>query len=976
MQEHRRDLADLNLPDIPDLPSSNRPSTLQPNDDIPEESDNVEASEDDPNAFEANTFDPPPRIAARFYRPSTNRRKSSAASSRRNSISSTQSIQSDSSYRTACRNNHVAQYLRRASIIESRKARLQAKEAHAEQVRLRATLAKTAPRASNSEERALAAQQAREKHLAQVAATCAEEVRRAKRIAEEMRERRATEEERYRIEIEEKQADAEKRRMEYKRNNFRRPRTASTPPGADIKKHTVIAMTHTERETAVKCLQRAWRTRRRKQIIDEFTKLRLSIDNVHATTFEEVRALLCDDGVLKTTAQLLDLFDIQPFGEESQDPQADTRTFLSAYLLLGHPTHVMNQDGDQEQDVLQKAKNLIISFEAALAKTIASNRYMAPSTFVEALHLSHSAYVTSFADWKTKDKTILIELLLQDFVNLDAIWQTVKDDTEGQVADDYQHAIRENQVGLLARLRKLAGPDRASVLIRKAIRDSRRQKQVQRRKPVGDSKPRVLPTERVHPNIAHGEAMTPAADTMAALVSSPTSMSPEANTVSQYFSSAMPSNRVITHELVMDKDYRVDSSSQSAYREEMNRKICSWMKDAFEKGQGDQWTVATATHVRHKLLSLLAGSKGSMYQLIAETLDPELIQRQCAQGVFSYQNFFNFMSTILPKLCAPVRDEEVKAVAGDLRQFGGLDDMIEKLLKVFHMIDVLSLDYSNFLLSNVAAKLIKEAPQYENRHFERDLKDGKITLQKTRQWWNNASVNILTEVDRLDPSQRPTSQKIYARGLVDIAIATSPLRDNDVPETLELDKSRIARMREQSTRIAVIGSILLGAKNLLKRDVRSQWRSESNRMWDILKASPTACDDPATVTKIMSILESSHTLPPATKAQLQSTVTRLLSQASAGRLTDPVAKVLFSRLKQHIFSRVSASSSGERIRAVSTASESLATAGLPEFGTIVGGMVQLLNRVSDADREAHGVWYEEIAKENESRGDGEESGSA
>src|SRR5277367_623684 len=142
-------------------------------------------------------FTPPPRIAARFYKPTNNRRKSSAASSRRNSISSAhshQSLASNRSYHGGPQSNHVAQHLRRASIIESRKARLADRAAHAEKVRLRAALAKAAPRSTNnSEERALAAQQAREKNLAEIVASCAEEVKRAKGIAESMKEKREAE---------------------------------------------------------------------------------------------------------------------------------------------------------------------------------------------------------------------------------------------------------------------------------------------------------------------------------------------------------------------------------------------------------------------------------------------------------------------------------------------------------------------------------------------------------------------------------------------------------------------------------------------------------------------------------------------------------------------------------------------------------------------------------------------------------------
>jgi hypothetical protein len=126
--------------------------------------------------------------------------------------------------------------------------------------------------------------------------------------------------------------------------------------------------------------------------------------------------------------------------------------------------------------------------------------------------------------------------------------------------------------------------------------------------------------------------------------------------------------------------------------------------------------------------------------------------------------------------------------------------------------------------------------------------------------------------------------------------------------------------------------------------------------------------DPTTPAKISSLLESSHNMPPSTRAQLASTITRLLTQAESGKLSDPVLKVLFQRLKTHIFNRVSASSSGERVKAASTATEGLATTGLPEFVSQVAGICDQLSKVSDVDRKTHGKWYEEIAEEMENGG--------
>jgi len=955
-----------------------------PNDDIPEEAEDMNLS-DANDTSSPQAWNPPPRLAARFCRQSSasTRRKSSAASSRRNSISSTHSHQSNRSYHggRSSQSNQVAQHLRRASIIESRKARLAERAAHAEQVRLRAALAKRATtRSSNSEERALAAQQAREKHLAQVAAACAEEVKRAKKVAEDMKERKAADEKRYRIEVEERLAEAEKRRAEYKRvSHLRRPRTGSAA-AMEIKKTVVQVVLGLDDDTAAKRIQKAWRIKRRKQMFEAFFELGLTIDRVRETSFEEMGLLLNEEQVLSTTLRLLQLLHLQ-HEEDRPTMQTGTRNFLSAYLILGRPAEVLSsKDGDQEKDLINKAKDLMIGFESLLMKAMASKIYAIDPTLQENLAMYHSAYLTAFTDWKARDASALIEGMVGSFVSLDAIWQSVKDDTDGEVASDYKEGIRENQVILLSKIRKLAGPDRASMLIKKAIRESRKAKAA-RRKPVGDLRPRVAVETSMDEGSATGSDQTVSATTAATSHIQQPAATPnglQASALTRLFST-VPPNRILVHELAIDKEYRINTEPNSELRDAINREVCDGMRKGFEQGEGNQWTVAMAENVRGKLLRLLKQGN-SMYTLIGETLDPEFIRRQCAQGVFSYERFFSFMASILPKLCAPFRDEAVKALCDELQEFGSLESMIEKLFKLLHVIDLLSLDYSNFLLMGAAPKLIEESAGYEQRMFANDLGAGTITLHKTKCWWRNASVNILTEADRRDPLHRPTTQKIYAWGLVDLAIAAAPLQDKDVPETLHLDTVRLFDIRGDAVRITTIGAILLTAKNLLKRDVRSQWKAEATRMWDALKSAGYSNneDDSSNgssstmAKKILSVIESSRPLPTATKDTLTSTIGRLLQQAEAGRLTDPVMKVLFQRLKTHILNRLSASSSGERVRAASTATEGLASSGLAEFVGQVGEIVEVLTRVSEVDRKAHGMWYEQISLEAEGMGERED----
>lgn len=944
----------------------------------------MEDEEEEPS----QQYGPPPHIAARFYRNHNNtRRKSSATSSRRNSLSSAHSHTSSSIRRSStsgCQSTYVAQHLRRASIIESRKARLADRAAHAEQVRLRAALVKAAPRGSNSntEERALAAQLAKEKYLAKVAATCAEEVARAKRIAEEVKERKLAEEARVRSEMEERHAEVEKRRAEYQRNlQVRRARRADSAEKklgvleevADVDEEVVMEEDVLEdssrmEDAAARRVQSAWRMYQRKVPVLAFRKLDMTAHRAQNTTFEDLTALVAETTIIESTTAILTHIGLQ----EAHDANAalNTRTFLSSFLIVGHPVAVLtNNNGTQEQDLIHKASELVSLFEASVARLDSWNNSTPNAMQLETLSQSYTAYTSAFAAWRLQDSSVLIEGMVASFVELDAIWQTVKDDDRGEVAGEYKQGIRDNQVMLLSRIRKLAGPDRADFLIKKAIRESRRRRP--KKRPAAEVRPRGV------------ETIAPATSSEDAVEAAGLPMTPIGSGEIDRLFTPMPSNRILTHELAINKDYKLEDRN-SEIRDHLYRSICESMKAGFEAGNGALWTTSTAQNIREKLLRMLKPGN-SMHTMITEALDLESIHRQCQQGVFSYSGFFEFMANVLPKLCAPFRDQEVKTFADELRAEGNGDElgaMIDKLFKLLRMVDVLSLDYSNFMIMSAAPTLIKESAGYEQRMFAQDLQAGRTSLNHTKRWWIQAHSALTSEADRRDPdnvrnaSDRPNPTKVYTHGLIETVICQDELDSAFLPETLHLDVERLRQLRVKAIRVVVIGAILLTTKNLLKRDVRSQWKSEASRLWQLLSTEPysTTDEEPTTAQKAFSILETAHNMPASTKSAISGTISRFFAQAaeigtnSGVRFTDPVLKVLFQRLKSHVLARLSAESSAERVRAASSASDKLAASGMAEFTTQVAGIVDSLEQVRKVDWAGHGMWYERIVREVEEGG--------
>lgn len=964
--------------------------------DIPEETDVEMVSNEHPESLAL-----PPHIAARFYRKSCGRSRASAPSSRRSSMSSLHSHHSNISSHGGPQSDHVAQHLRRASIIESRKARLADRAAHGEKVRLRAAVAKAASK-NVREERAAAAQHAREKVLADITAKCEEEVRRAKKKAEDMKERKAAEHDRLRLEMAEKFAEAEKRRLLYQQNT-RRPRTASLP-AVEEKKVAKTVLRQLNQDTAAKIIQRTWRSHHSKKVTNEFLALDLALGRIRAMSFEEVGALLSEEKVLATTAKFLRLCGLQDTEGGALGERGAVRTFLSSYLILAHPAQVLSRDGEQEEDLIGKARDLLVVFEQVVShlSSACNSSSMSFSTEVQVLLETYNVFFSAFHAWKSHDSTVLVEIMLAQFVELELIWQTVKDDRAGGAADDYQQGIRQNQILLLARLKRLAGPDKAMGMVKEALRKAKRD-----RKRSGSSQQAIPRATSVPPSseLLPDSVPSPMSETFSNVAEAPHKTPGEHVTPHDRFTkvlTALPENRALVHELLVNKEFKIDQTPYTEVRRQIMQHLCEQMRVGVAAGDGTTWIVAMASVIQDRLLrSLKPGN--SLHVLISEVLDKSHIENQCNAGTFSYDSFFNFMGTILPKLCAPFRDPDVRAFSEDTS-----GDAIDRLARLMGIIDLMSLDHTNFMLQVAAPQLIEEGPGYEQRAFEKSMSDGSVTLEKVRQFWQSNRKVVIDEMkkrdlENLNTDPQPPPAKIYAQGLVDLAVSNSPVTDDMIPETLDLDLQRIHGLHARAYKIVATASILLTAKNLLKRDVRSQWKTEAERIMslDLTDIKPE---------RVQSILESTHPMPPATRTQISSTIKRVLAPAAAASrdaaasaipypsvsvytgeflskelpnhsssnssadqspsaatatatFTDPVARLMLSRLRTHILTRLSASSASERVRATSTASQSLAAAGMPEFVSEVGKIVDSLGKIREVDWMCHGTVYEEIWSE-------------
>ncbi|GKT44415.1 t-SNARE affecting a late Golgi compartment protein 2 [Colletotrichum spaethianum] len=947
------------------------------------------------DADDGRIFTPPPHIAARFYRSSQGLSRFVTPQLH---LLGPLPLLLDPDLHPPWRpqSKQIAQHLRRTSFLEDRKARLADRAAHAEKVRLRAAMAKATHRdTSLSEERALAAQQARERNLAEIVASCAEEVKRAKAVAETMKDKRERELVKLRIQMEERLAEAERRREELKnRNASKRARGQSLmsrkPTETSSNATDSDAPLLSEHDAAAR-LQWWWKSRMRKRAVAEFSELGLTIDGVRDTSFDEVLELLGQEKVLVRTARILRICGLQEGETGSVDEMAAVRTFLSAFLILGHPTQVLsNKDGtgDREQvgllqpqplprndlanpqlqDLVTKARDLLISFENIMSRLTAANNYTPPPTLRSALPEIYATFYNAFLAWKSRDSESLVQLMLLQFVELDMILQTVQESTDDAAVEQYRESIKSNQVQLIVRIKKLAGQERGKKMIADAVRKARKARAA--KKPTGDMKPRVAENAPGEASATAESLVSPESQT---LTPPPTPAKghtkPQPIEFKPGFSGLLPDNRIVVHELAINREYRIPASEYREHRTALQIPLFAGMRVSMEEDNLDAsfgYFIIMMRYFKDNLQRLVKAG-AYMHNTIGEILDTEVAERQFQMGSFSYEKFFVSMASLLPKLCAPFRDDEVKDLVDNKLQNGSLVDRVEALTE---FVDLMLCDYVNYMFSTAAPQLIESAPEYEKRRFATALETGQHGLDAAEAAWRAARSKVLAEARKRDPEginhpkSRPTDDKIYAQLLVDCFTQPAPIAVDTVPEMLGLDYKRMTRLSLASQRIVTTGAILLQCKNLLKRDVRTPWKTEATRITAVLEADHENMG--SIVQGVMAALEGGRSMPAATKTHLKALVTKVLnasqdSMKKSVEPTEPVLRLLLARLRGHMNARLTAGSTKEKLNAATTAHEKLAGLGLAEFAVQVREMLDEISKVGAVDRAAHGMWWNEVA---------------
>ncbi|EPS35710.1 hypothetical protein H072_10827 [Dactylellina haptotyla CBS 200.50] len=924
----------------------------------------------------------PPHLAARFYKPkkpAQRRRSSSASSTGPGYIHPTERA-----------------YSRRQKFLESRKSRLAAKALHGEKVRSRVNQHGShqalSQRLQALNESLAAAKEAREALLAKTAAACASEVAKAKAVAEEVRLKREDSIRAIKDGMADKLNAAEERRQELlKARQNRRPRGSSASLKTTTEINEVVEplrkaardgarsvsppqreLTAEEtRDGAARRIQRNWLAHRNAVVVTDFANRGFTIGSIQTMPFEIATATIQDAELVKATGNLLQLGGILEESDKAINITKACRTFLSAYLILGHPAEVLSNDGENEKTLITQSRDLLCAFESWISTANNYNGFRGTPTRRQALIDAYQPFSIAFNAWKERDQIELINGMINQFVELDALWQKVKDDSEPQVAIEFKESIQENQMMILSRMKAIGGK-KATEMLRKAIARSRRK--LLRKQ--ADKKPRAVASGEETANAAPqsvdiNTAMQQVEEGAKADEDSALSY----QTAFEDDSRFKLTNRHLAHELLLNRSFRFKERSKNQIEQtveyQAKKAFYDIMREDIAEGELEKWIPSMAETVRQKLLRLVPQGS-SVHQMIANAIDIELIMQQCRAKTYDHVSFFTFLYSLLPKLCSPARDEACQELINDSSPE---QDYISRLEKLIDFLELMQLDHANYQLMMAAPQIIPHAIQYEQLLFAEDLTAGRFDLSQTKNWLKPVVSERLAELAARDvenvnhPRQQPTVLSLLNQAYVSLVIHLNRLETIVVPETFHLDLERLLDLYKEVNTVVVSSAMLLTVKSLLRKDARTAWKGLKDKSVELTTTNNVSIDDKAEQIANFVKEDLVTTVTDAQLGHIKSAAKRLLGNFetaktgdTSGLLADPVVKVMLSRLRGFVLARLNAQTPKDKVRLASSASETLTSFGMTEQVAEVGAIVETMLALAVVNRECYGKWYEEIVK--------------
>uniref|UniRef100_A0A5F8HJE2 T-complex 11 like 2 n=1 Tax=Monodelphis domestica TaxID=13616 RepID=A0A5F8HJE2_MONDO len=175
------------------------------------------------------------------------------------------------------------------------------------------------------------------------------------------------------------------------------------------------------------------------------------------------------------------------------------------------------------------------------------------------------------------------------------------------------------------------------------------------------------------------------------------------------------SNMTLAHEIAINENFHVKQGALWAGGGE-EKQVTSEAFESENWDPGKNEISPAQFDPMETLLSFLTPGGNRLRTQISEVLDTELIRQQAEHNAVDIQGLASYVISTMGKLCAPVRDDDIK----ELKATGNI---VELLRQIFHVLDLMKIDMVNFTIKSLRPHLQRQLVDYERTKFQEILEE-------------------------------------------------------------------------------------------------------------------------------------------------------------------------------------------------------------------------------------------------------------
>ncbi|XP_022375033.1 T-complex protein 11-like protein 2 [Enhydra lutris kenyoni] len=281
------------------------------------------------------------------------------------------------------------------------------------------------------------------------------------------------------------------------------------------------------------------------------------------------------------------------------------------------------------------------------------------------------------------------------------------------------------------------------------------------------------------------------------------------------------SNMTLVHEIAVNESFQLkqDALPENSLASQVKHIVHQAFWDVLESELNAEppeyeHAIKLFEEIRETLLSFLTPGGNRLRNQICEVLDTDLIRQQAEHRAVDIQGLANYVISTMGKLCAPVRDD-------DVRELKATSNIVEVLRQIFHVLDLMKIDMVNFTIRSLRPHLQCQLVDYERTKFQEILEETPSALDQTTEWLKESVNEELLSLSEtaLTPGAENSSKPSLSPTLVlnnsYLKLLHWDYQKKELPETLITDGARLQELTEKLNQLKIIACLSLITNNMV-----------------------------------------------------------------------------------------------------------------------------------------------------------------